>query len=165
MPLFCTSPIPGGTQTSFHRHTYLKWSSTGVPQSFPSIHIPALVPFHLSVFYLVKLFCFLEPVTQSMDMKEQHTIWGTRTICLVCWEWYPKKSQKEKKRKSSLPCYYTQTSLIRQQQNFINRLDIMEWACYKWALSKPYSATKWVFSVHCSHLKHHRWCRITNDCY
>lgn len=73
---------------------------------------------------------------------------------------------KSSRRKSSLLCYYThQTSLIRQQQNFINRLDIMEWACYKWALSKPYSATKWVFSVHCSHLKHHRWCRITNDCY
>lgn len=73
---------------------------------------------------------------------------------------------KSSRRKSSLLCYYThQTSLIRQQQNFINRLDIMEWACYKWALSKPYSATKWVFSVHCSHLKHHCWCRIINDCY
>lgn len=59
-------------------------------------------------------------------------------------------------KKSPLPCYYThQTSLIRQQQNFINRMDIIEWACYKWALSGPYSATKWVFSVQCSHLRHH----------
>lgn len=58
--------------------------------------------------------------------------------------------------KSPLRCYYThQTSLIRQQQNFINRMDIIEWACYKWALSGPYSATKWVFSVQCSHLRHH----------
>ena len=67
-----------------------------------------------------------------------------------------KKKKKAVARKSPLPCYYThQTSLIRQQQNFINRMDIMEWACYKWALSGPYSATKWVFSVQCSHLRHH----------
>lgn len=66
------------------------------------------------------------------------------------------KKKKAVAKKSRLPCYYThQTSLIRQQQNFINRMDIIEWACYKWALSGPYSATKWVFSVQCSHLRHH----------
>lgn len=63
--------------------------------------------------------------------------------------------EKKAVAQSPLHCYYThQTSLIRQQQNFINRMDIIEWACYKWALSGPYSATKWVFSVQCSHLRH-----------
>ena len=38
-----------------------------------------------------------------------------------------KKKKKAVAKKSPLPCYYThQTSLIRQQQNFINRMDIIE---------------------------------------
>lgn len=66
------------------------------------------------------------------------------------------KEKGDSGKESPLWCHYThQTSLIRQQQNFINRMDITEWACYKWALSGPYSATKWVFSVQCSHLRHH----------
>ena len=97
---------------------------------------------------------------------EEHLNFSFLSHCSQVCFGYNALELQSSSRKSSLLCYYThQTSLIRQQQNFINRLDIMEWACYKWALSKPYSATKWVFSVHCSHLKHHRWCQITNDCY
>lgn len=77
-----------------------------------------------------------------------------------------KAEKKKHKSQVSSTCYYThQTLLIRQQQNFINRTDIIEWACYKWALSGPYSATKWVFAVECAHLRHQASCWITNDCY
>ena len=77
-----------------------------------------------------------------------------------------KEGKKNRNSQVSSTCYYThQTLLIRQQQNFINRTDIIEWACYKWALSGPYSATKWVFAVQCAHLRHQASCWITNDCY
>lgn len=38
-----------------------------------------------------------------------------------------RREKKSSSKKSPLPCSYThQTSLIRQQQNFINRMDIIE---------------------------------------
>lgn len=58
-----------------------------------------------------------------------------------------------------------QGALIRLQWRVINRLDLPEWSCYKWALSRLSSTSKWVFSLRCPRpeMQHQR--RVTNDRY
>lgn len=60
-------------------------------------------------------------------------------------------SNRRKSQRSMIQTHLHQGALIRLRWRVINRLDIPEWSCYKWALSRLFSTSKWVFSLHCPH--------------